>query len=513
MASVVESKKACAVNPLKMSAPLGASFAFLGLDACMPVMHGSQGCTSFGLVLLVRHFKEAIPLQTTAMNEVTSILGGYDNIEAALLNIRKRAAPRVIAICSTGLTETKGDDVDGYIVTVRKKKPELADTEIVYASTPDYVGGFEDGYRIAVTAIVKTLVKPLPVKKDQVTLLPGSHLTPGDIDELREIIEAFGLSVIVLPDVSGSLDGHIPPDWRGTTLGGTSVEQIRAAGASCMTLGVGEQTREGAEALRDIAGTPLEIFERLTGLEVNDRFLQRLAQISGQPVPAKYRRQRSQLLDAMLDGHFYTGGVKVAIAAEPDLLLAVGSLLHEMGAELRCCVSTTKSAAHALLPTEKVILGDLEDLELGAAAANCDLLITHSHGRQAAEKLNKPLLRIGFPVFDRIGNAHKRLVGYRGTMDFIFEFSNLMIQQIVHHHAGDWPLTPEAMAAAAVAPGAASCGHGSAAPGAGSSCGAEASAGAATTPAPVGGCASAACCGSSTSATTLPTPTLAAASA
>jgi nitrogenase molybdenum-iron protein NifN len=61
----------------------------------------------------------------------------------------------VIAICSTGLTETKGDDVDGFIVTVRKRKPELADTEIIYASTPDYVGGFEDGYKHAVTAIVQ----------------------------------------------------------------------------------------------------------------------------------------------------------------------------------------------------------------------------------------------------------------------------------------------------------------------------------------------------------------------
>jgi nitrogenase molybdenum-iron protein NifN len=446
MASVVESKKACTVNPLKMSQPLGASFAFLGLDACMPVMHGSQGCTSFGLVLLVRHFKEAIPLQTTAMNEVTSILGGYDNIEAALLNIRKRAAPKLIAICSTGLTETKGDDVDGYIVTARKRKPELADTEIVYVSTPDYVGAFEDGYKHAVTAIVKTLVKPLPVKADQITLLPGSHLSPGDIDELREIIEAFGLSSIVLPDVSGSLDGHIPSDWRGTTLGGTTLEQIRAAGASCFTIGVGEQTREGAEALQAIAGTPLEIFERLTGLEVNDRLLQRLAQLSGRPVPAKYRRQRSQLLDAMLDGHFYTGGIKVAIGAEPDLLLAVGSLLHEIGAELRCCVSTTKSAAHALLPAAQVLLGDLEDLEIGAA--DCDLLITHAHGRQAAERLNKPLLRIGFPVFDRIGNAHRRMVGYRGTMDLIFEIANLMIERIPHHHAGDWPLTPEARRAA-----------------------------------------------------------------
>jgi len=457
MAQVVESKKACAVNPLKMSQPLGASLAFLGLDACMPVMHGSQGCTSFGLVLLVRHFKEAIPLQTTAMNEVTSILGGYDNIEAALLNIRKRAAPKIIAICSTGLTETKGDDVDGYIVTVRKRHPELADTEIIYASTPDYVGGFEDGYRVAVTAIVRTLVKPLPRKADQVTLLPGSHLSPGDIFELREIIEAFGLSAIVLPDVSGSLDGHIPPDWRGTTLGGTSLEQIRAAGASIFTLGVGEQTRDAAQALQDIAGTPMEVFDRLTGLEVNDRFLQRLAQLSGRPVPAKYRRQRSQLLDAMLDGHFYTGGVKVAIAAEPDLLLAVGCLLHEMGAELRCCVSTTKSASHALLPAQTVILGDLEDLERGAT--DCDLLVTHSHGRQAAERLNKPLLRIGFPVFDRVGNAHRCQVGYRGTMALIFEVANLMIDQIKHHHANDWPLSPEALQAAAPsACGPSSCG-------------------------------------------------------
>jgi len=447
MASVIESKKACSVNPLKMSQPLGATLAFLGLDACMPVMHGSQGCTSFGLVLLVRHFKESIPLQTTAMNEVTSILGGYDNLEAALVNICNRAAPKIIAICSTGLTETKGDDVEGYLVTARKRKPELADTEIVYVSTPDYVGGFEDGYQHAVTAIVRTLVKPLPVSAQQITLLPGSYLSPADIDELREIIETFGLTVIVLPDISGSLDGHIPPDWRGTTLGGTTLPEIRSAGASACTLGVGEQTRQAAQALQDIAGTPFEIFERLTGLEVNDRLLQKLSHISGQPVPAKYRRQRSQLLDAMLDSHFYTGGIKVAIAAEPDLLLAVGSVLVDMGAELTCCVSTTKSASHALLPASQVILGDLEDWE--QAAADCDLLVTHSHGRQAAQRLNKPLLRIGFPVFDRIGNAHRRMVGYSGSMELIFEIANLMLDHVAHHHPGDWPLTPEALHAAA----------------------------------------------------------------
>jgi nitrogenase molybdenum-iron protein NifN len=423
----------------------------------MPVMHGSQGCASFGLVLLVRHFKEAIPLQTTAMNEVTTILGGFDNLETALLNIRKRAAPRVIAICSTGLTETKGDDVTGYLVTARKRHPELSDTEIIYVSTPDYVGAFEDGYRHALTGIVRSLVRPAALQADQVTLLPGSHLTPADIDELRETIEAFGLRAMVLPDLSGSLDGHIPPDWRGTTLGGTTLEQIRAVGASVLTIGVGEQTRDASVVLQEIAGTPFEIFERLSGLEVNDRLLQRLSLVSGRPVPAKYRRQRSQLLDAMLDGHFHIGGVKVAIGAEPDLLLAMGSLLHEMGAELTCCVSTTHSAAHALLPAAEVVIGDLEDME--RAAADCDLLITHSHGRQMAERLGKPFLRIGFPVFDRVGNAHRCSVGYRGTMNLVFEVANLMSAHLAHHHAGDWPLTPHALRAASALPGPASGGE------------------------------------------------------
>ena len=447
MATVVESNKACAVNPLKMSQPLGASFAFMGLDSCMPVMHGSQGCTSFGLVLLVRHFKEAIPLQTTAMNEVTTILGGADNLEQALLNIRKRAKPRLIAICSTGLTETKGDDIEGDLEAVRARRPELADTALVYVSTPDFAGAFEDGYRRAVTAVVQRFARPAARNERQVNLLPGSHLTPGDIEELREIVAAFGLTPIVLPDTSRSLDGHIPPDWRGTTLGGTTLEEIGALGGSIATLAIGEQMREAAVALETRTGVPAQVFDRLTGLEANDRLLQTLARLSGKPVPAKYRRQRSQLLDAMLDGHFYFGGVRVALGAEPDALLGLGALLHEMGAQLACCVTTTRSPVLERVPAEQVLIGDLEDLE--RAAADCDLLVTHSHGRQAAARLNKPLFRYGFPIFDRIGNAHRVCVGYRGTRDLVFALGNLLIEQLPHGAPDAWPLPAAGARAAA----------------------------------------------------------------
>ena len=62
MAELVKQTKACTVNPLKMSQPIGGALAFMGMRGAMPLLHGSQGCTSFGLVLFVRHFREAIPL-------------------------------------------------------------------------------------------------------------------------------------------------------------------------------------------------------------------------------------------------------------------------------------------------------------------------------------------------------------------------------------------------------------------------------------------------------------------
>ncbi len=447
MARVIESKKACAVNPLKMSQPLGACYAFLGMGGTMPMMHGSQGCTSFGLVLLVRHFREAIPLQTTAMNEVSTILGGMENIEKALLNIKKRANPALIGIASTGLTETKGDDVHGYLKLIFDRHGEtLAGTQVVYVSTPDYVGAFQDGWAKAVEELVATLAVPARPVPGRVAVLPGCHLTPGDLELLKETIESFGLTPVMVPDLSGSMDGHIPEDFTPTTLGGASVDDARALGSCIATIAVGEQMRAAAEKLEAKAGVPYRLFDRLTGLAACDALVAYLSELSGRPAPARLRRQRGQLVDAMLDGHFWIGGKKVAIGAEPDLLFALASLVAEMGGTVQAAVTTTHSPILERVPADEVVIGDLEDLETRAKGA--ELLLTHAHGRQASTRLGVPLYRIGLPMFDRLGAAHHTTIGYRGTRDLIFDLANQFLEHEHAHGPQDWPLPPEARAAA-----------------------------------------------------------------
>lgn len=438
MATVTVSKKACSVNPLKMSQPIGGAYAYLGLRGAMPLLHGSQGCTSFGLTLFVRHFKENVPMQTTAMSEVATVLGGYENVEQAILNIYNKQKPEIIGICSTGVTETKGDDVEGYIRLIRDKHAELKDYPLVYVSTPDFKDAFQDGWEKTVARMVEVLVeKPkTAVRRDpaRVNVLPGCHLTPGDLDELRTILEDFGLEPFFLPDIAGSLDGHIPDDFVPTTIGGIGLEEIAAMGQASWTIAIGAQMRRAAEAMEAKAGVPFRVFERLCGLLPNDEFMAFLSQISGRPVPLKYRRQRGQLADAMLDAHFHLGGRKLAIGAEPDLLFELSSALYEMGTFVTAAVTTTQSPVLERMHTDEVLIGDLEDLETLAKAKGCDLLIAHSHGRQAAQRLKIPFYRAGFPMFDRLGAGHQLMVGYRGTRDLIFDIANLVIADREDNH-------------------------------------------------------------------------------
>ncbi|AEI38198.1 nitrogenase iron-molybdenum cofactor biosynthesis protein NifN [Zymomonas mobilis] len=433
MSIVIESKRAASINPLKSSQPLGAALAFLGIDQAIPLFHGSQGCTSFAVVLAVRHFKEAIPLQTTAMNEVSTILGGHSNLEEALLNLTARVNPRFIGVASTALVETRGEDYIGALKDIRARNPDLASRQITFAATPDYSGALEDGWANAVSAIIDDVVIPWTTDVtsfQQINVLPGIHQTAADIEALRDIIESFGLYPVILPDISGSLDGHVPENWMSTTMGGTRMEEVANMARAVHTIAIGEHMRKPADLLESLTGVPTTLFPDLTGLTASDQLMALLARLSGKSIPVRYRRQRSQLVDAMLDGHFYFGGKKVAIAADPDLLVSLSRFFNSMGAQVSVAVSSTPNSPHLKdLPTEKVIVGDLTDFEDAVQEVGADMLITHSHGRQASKRLGIPLFRVGFPIFDRIGNARRLTLGYQGTQDLIFRVANLFLDQ------------------------------------------------------------------------------------
>jgi len=435
MAEIIQSKKALAVNPLKVSQPIGASLAFLGLARSLPLMHGSQGCTAFGKVFFVRHFREPIPLQTTAMDQVSTIMGADDNIVEALRTLSDKSTPDIIGLVTTGLSETQGTDIQRAVKNFRTAHPEFAHVAVVPVNTPDYVGCLESGYALAIEALIETLVpesQSVGKRPKQVNILASAMLTPGDIETIKDWVEAFGLRPIVVPDIGDSLDGHlVEAETSSLTLGGTPRSEIEIMGESTATLVIGPSLYKAADLLRRRSAVPDYRFAGLMGLDDCDAFTQALADISGKPVPEKIERQRAQLQDAMVDCHFMIGFARLALAADPDLLGMQVRFLTGMGAEIAAAVSPYKHDSLTTLPIPTVIVGDLEDMEKQARAQGAQLVMANSHAVDTARRLELPLLRAGFPQYDHVGGYARPWVGYRGSRQALFDLANLMLGQ--HH--------------------------------------------------------------------------------
>jgi nitrogenase molybdenum-iron protein NifN len=441
MAAVRKRSKALAVNPLKTSAPIGAALAFLGMARAIPMLHGSQGCAAFAKVFLVRHFREPIPLQTSAMDQVATIMSADDNVVEGLATICGKSRPALVGLPTTGLSETQGTDIQRVVRTFRAAHPQFDAIPVVPVNTPDFSGSLESGYAAAVHAMIDVLVPAdtsAAGRADRrVNVLAGASLTPGDLEHVKELIGAFGLSPVVFPDLSDSLDGHLPAEeFSPLTVGGTRVGDVRTLGTAMATLVIGRSLSGAADLLRARTGVPDHRFDHLMGLEAMDAFVTTLAAIAGRPVPAGIARQRAQLQDALVDTHFALGFARVAVAAEPDLLQALVETLVASGAEVVAAVAPVAAPLLTELPVAEVQIGDLEDLERSARTAGAALVVGNSHAAETSRRLAVPLLRAGFPQYDYFGGYQKLWVGYRGTRQTLFDIANLLL---LHGHHGIRP--------------------------------------------------------------------------
>lgn len=420
MATIVQTHKPVIVDPLRHSAPLGAVLAFLGVAGCMPLLHSSQGCAAMAKTLLTRHYRESIPLQTSALTEVTTILGSGDNLLAGIATVADRLQPEVIGVITTGLVDAAGEDVRR---TLKLRSPG---PPVVLAAVSDLGGGLEQGYAVAVEALVAELVLPRAgaALDDQVTLLPGPALCPLDVEELRETAEAFGLRTVVLPDSSRSLDGHLDDDWEPLLSGGTPLSKAAAAGRSAAVLTVGACL---APVGRMLAGADAWTVPHAVGLDASDALVTQLASVSGREVPEVLRHLRSRLTDGLLDASGVLAGRRVALALEPDLLAGVAALLTEAGCHVVAAITAGTADHLHRIPCDEVVVGDFEDTEGRARDGGAELLVASSHGAATAQRLGIPLLRLGFPVFDRLGAQHLTSVGYRGSLRLLFAVANELL--------------------------------------------------------------------------------------
>ncbi len=440
-------------NACKQCMPLGACVAFKGIEGVLPMLHGSQGCATYIRRYLISHFREPMDIASSNFSEETTIFGGNKNFNEGIDNIIQQYHPALIAIASTCLSETIGEDVQRLIneyKSIHAGDPHVP--EMIFASTPSYQATHYEGFHQAVHATVKALARADGPVGKHINLF-SNFISPEDIRHLKEIMADFGTEATIFPDYSDTLDGTSWETYQRISQGGTTLDAIRRSGSAAVSIEFGYILNRGKNGKsRDnnqfqSAGEYLEHAFDVTnrklslpmGINESDKFFELLSIISGNPVPEKYEKQRGRLVDLYIDGHKYVSGKRAVVYGEEDLVVGLAAFLSEIGIKPVLCATGGESGK--LCETLESVLGDLYDdtmlvgqgmsfdrIEEQMKDLKVDLLVGNSKGYCLARKFDIPIVRVGFPVHDRIGAQHAKTLGYEGATVLFEQIANTILE-------------------------------------------------------------------------------------
>jgi nitrogenase molybdenum-iron protein beta chain len=422
---------------------MGAIQALLGVRGAMPIIHGSQGCSTYMRFQLCRHYREPVNVASTSMNEGTVVYGGENNLIKALKTIFEEYDPSMVGVVSSCLTETIGDDIPGIIRKFKISNPEFKEKPIIPISTPSYAGSHIEGYDKAVLSLIENLATydhsiSEKNENDKINIVPGI-ISPADITEIKNLIIEIGTKATCITDISESLNTPLNGEVSFLPSKGTDVEDIKDSANASGTISLSNHAESAGKYLEKKFGVrsiscPLPI-----GIQNTDNFINSICNLTGHDVPENVENDRGRLLDAIIDAHAYNYKRRFAVFGDPDIVCGITRFLSEMGL-IPTVVCTGIKSKRFICEINKiseendhspVVMagGDLFDLHQELKRTGADILIGNSYGSRIATEEEIPLFRLGFPVFDRIGAQRISIAGYRGGTRFVDSITNIVLER------------------------------------------------------------------------------------
>ena len=414
------------VNPIKVSPAIGAAYALQGVKNVTPVYHAAPGCTFLSKVLLTRHFREPVSIDGSDIKQAGIVYGGFEELSAKIASIATKQKPEIIAIVTSSVSELRGDD---FRTVLNDLKEEHKLSQVCVVSTPDYSGGFAEGFSAAVVSLVEKFAIPGSVIEENMNIFPAPYMNCADVDEIKKIVKSFSLNPVVIPDISISKDGA-ELKYRRMAGEGASLDDIVRSARSGLSVSFGQVMKGPGDFLESKYNVTHRNLAYSYGINATDELIHLLIDYTqNNNVPLLLKRERARLVDLMIDAHLHLSSRKVHIALEYDHAMAVKTALEEWGLDVDDTVVP-------FLPGKKQKTGSarngglyLLEEKYTSSASQPDILIANSHGTPMAQKFNIPFLSMGFPVYDSFGGNLIGRTGYNGATSFLIEVANKWVHQ------------------------------------------------------------------------------------
>jgi nitrogenase molybdenum-iron protein beta chain len=447
-------REALTINPAKACQPLGSSLCGLGFHKTLVYVHGSQGCIAYFRTYFNRHFKEPVAIIADSMTEDAAVFGGQKNVHEGLSNASKLYDAEMIAMSTTCIAEVIGDDLNAFIGNARKEGHIPQDFPVPFAHTPSFVGSHITGWDNMEEGILRyftlnTMEGKVIGSNGKINIVPGFETYLGNFRVIKRMLKEMDVDFTMLSDPEEVLD--TPADGTFTMYaGGTTQDEVKDAPNAKTTFLLQplalEKTKKYVEGTWNHEVPKLNI---PMGVEWTDAWLMKVAEVTGKPIPASLTLERGRLLDAMTDSHAWLHGKKMALYGDPDFVMGLTKILLEFGVEPTHIVCNNgskkwKKAMEAMLAESpygagaKVYPGaDLWHLRSLCFTDKPDFLIGNSYGKYIQrDTLHKgpefevPLIRLGFPIFDRHHLHRQTTLGYEGAMQILTTLTNAVLENL-----------------------------------------------------------------------------------
>lgn len=456
-------REALTVNAAKTCQPLGGSLCGLGFEKTMVYIHGSQGCVAYFRTYFNRHFKEPVAFIADSMTEDAAVFGGQKNVHEGLQNATKLYDAKMIAVCTTCIAEVIGDDLGAFIGNARKEGYVDKDFPIPYANTPSFVGSHVTGWDNMFEGIVKyftaaideasgavTTKKPATVGSNgKLNIVPGFETYLGNYRVIKRMLSEMGVGYTYLCDPEEVLDTPATGEYE-MYAGGTTIEEVEDAPNAIDTLFLQPTTIEKSRKfVKETWSHAAPTINIPMGVDWTDEFLMKVSQLTGKPIAKSLTTERGRLLDMMTDSHQWLHGKKMAVFGDPDFVMGLVKFMLELGIEPThiVCNNSNKRWEKAM---KKVLEGspygihaklypgaDLWHLRSLCFTDKPDFIVGSSYGKfiqrdtlHKGAEFEVPLIRLGFPIFDRHHLHRMTTLGYEGGMYILTTLVNAVLENL-----------------------------------------------------------------------------------
>jgi nitrogenase molybdenum-iron protein beta chain len=453
-----EKNRAGVINPIFTCQPAGAQYASIGIEDCIGIVHGGQGCVMFVRLLFAQHFKDNFLVASSSLHEDAAVFGAAHRVEKAVdVLLMRYPDVKVIPIISTCSTEIIGEDVDGVIRKLNEGllKEKYADREVhlISIKTPSFKGSMVTGYDVA----VKDFVTAFAEKEDpngKINLITG-WVNPGDVTALKHLLSEMDVDATVIFEIE-SFDSPLMPEGDAVSEGSTTIEDLKGTANALGTIALNRYEGGGAaEYLEKVFDVPAVIGPTPIGIRNTDAFLENIKKMSGKPIPYSLVRERGVAIDALTDLiHMFFADRKVAIYGNPDLVIGLAEFCLDLEMKPVLLLLGDENPNYLKDPRIKELQekveydmqiirnADLWDLEsrIKNKEVELDLIMGHSKGRFISIDYDIPMLRVGFPVYDRAGYYRHPVMGYAGSIWLAEEMANVLFSDMEYKKNKEWIL-------------------------------------------------------------------------